>query len=180
MLVNNAGTSEIKPLDELEDADWQDQWDLNVMASMRLMQVACPKMAERGGGRVVNVSSSAGKRPSQTNVAYAVAKAAQLSLSRAYADAWAGQRRAGQRRHAGPGGVAAVDGGRAAWRTRSAQATGQTRDEVIAAKAAAQPVGRYGTEEEIAQIIVVLCSALASNVSGAAWSVDGGTVPVII
>ena len=91
VLVNNAGTSEIKPLDELEDADWQAQWDLNVMASMHLMQAACPKMAERGGGRVVNVSSSSGKRPSQTNAAYSVAKAAQLSLSRAYADAWAGR-----------------------------------------------------------------------------------------
>ena len=91
VLVNNAGTSEIKPLDELEDADWQAQWELNVMASMHLMQVACPKMAERGGGRVVNVSSSSGKRPSQTNAAYSVAKAAQLSLSRAYADAWAGR-----------------------------------------------------------------------------------------
>ena len=179
VLVNNAGTSEIKPLDELEDADWQAQWELNVMASMRLMRAACPKMAERGGGRVVNVSSSSGKRPSQTNAAYSVAKAAQLSLSRTYADAWAGR---GVLVNAVTPGIVASDlwmgdGGMA---DQIAASTGQTRDEVVAEKAAGQPVGRYGTEEEIASVVVMLCSALSSNVTGAAWSVDGGAVPVII
>ncbi len=179
VLVNNAGTSAIKPLDELEDADWQAQWDLNVMASMHLMRAACPKMAERGGGRVVNVSSSSGKRPSQANAAYSVAKAAQLSLSRAYADAWAGR---GVLVNAVTPGIVASDlwmaeGGMA---DQIARRSGQTRDEVVAEKAAGQPVGRYGTAEEIAAVIVMLCSERASNVTGAAWSVDGGAVPVII
>ncbi len=179
ILVNNAGTSEIKSLDELEDSDWQAQWDLNVMASMRLMQAACPKMAERGGGRVVNVSSSSGKRPSQTNAAYSVAKAAQLSLSRTYADAWAGH---GVLVNAvAPGIVASplwmAEGGMA---DQIAARSGQSRDEVVAEKAAAQPIGRYGIEDEIAAVVVMLCSARASNVTGAAWSVDGGAVPVII
>src|ERR671916_720957 len=61
------------------------------MAPLRLMRAAAPGMSERGGGRIVNVSSSSGKRPSATNVAYSVAKAAQLSLSRAFADAYAGR-----------------------------------------------------------------------------------------
>ena len=69
------------------------------------------------------------------------------------------------------------DGGMA---DQIAASTGQTRDEVVAEKAAGQPVGRYGTEEEIASVVVMLCSALSSNVTGAAWSVDGGAVPVII
>jgi len=179
VLVNNAGTSEIKPLDQLEDADWQAQWDLNVMASMHLMKVACPKMAERGGGRVVNVSSSSGKRPSQTNAAYSVAKAAQLSLSRAYADAWAGR---GVLVNAVTPGIVSSqlwmgEGGMA---DQIAGRSGQTREEVVAEKAASQPVGRYGTEEEVAAVVVMLCSRQAANVAGAAWSVDGGAVPVII
>src|SRR3954468_22358850 len=58
MLVNNAGTSENKPLDQLDDEDWERQWQLNVMAPMRLMRAAVPRMAEAGWGRVVNVSSS--------------------------------------------------------------------------------------------------------------------------
>ena len=179
VLVNNAGTSEIKPLDELEDSDWQAQWEVNVMASMRLMKAACPKMAERGGGRVVNVSSSSGKRPSSTNAAYSVAKAGQLSVSRVYADAWAD--RGVLVNAVTPGMVSSQlwmgEGGMA---DQLAARTGKTRDEVVAEKAASQPVGRYGTEEEVAAVVVMLCSRQAANVTGAAWSVDGGAVPVII
>src|SRR5205823_12657698 len=72
--------------DELTDADWQLQWELHVMASMRLMRAAAPRMAEGGDGRIVNVCSSSGKRPSSTNAAYSVTKSAQLPLSRAFAD----------------------------------------------------------------------------------------------
>ena len=56
---------------------------------MRLMRAAVPRMADAGWGRVVNVASSSGKRPSSSNAAYSVAKAAELSLSRVYADAYA-------------------------------------------------------------------------------------------
>src|SRR4051794_7148305 len=81
ILVNNAGTSRILPLDETADEDWYAAFELNVMAPMRLMRHFAPAMAERGWGRIVNVTSSAGKRPSQTWPAYSVAKAAQHSLS---------------------------------------------------------------------------------------------------
>ena len=54
--MNNAGTSEAKPLDELTDDDWQGQWELHVMAPMRLMRAFAPAMAERGWGRIVNVA----------------------------------------------------------------------------------------------------------------------------
>src|SRR3954449_7636059 len=89
VLVNNAGTSFAKALDGLTDDDWNGQWALHVLAPMRLMRHAAPRMAERGGGRIVNVCSSAGKRPSLTNAAYSVTKAAELSLSRVFADTYA-------------------------------------------------------------------------------------------
>src|SRR5436190_23968296 len=63
VLVNNAGTMPVTPLEELSDEDWQYQWQLNVMASLWLMQAVAPGMAERGWGRIVNVASSGGKRP---------------------------------------------------------------------------------------------------------------------
>ena len=63
VLVNNAGTSTVRALDELTDDDWQAQWELHVMAPMRLMRAAAPAMAEAGWGRIVNVCSSSGKRP---------------------------------------------------------------------------------------------------------------------
>ena len=89
ILVNNAGTSQITALDELEDEDWYAAFELNVMAPMRLMRHFAPAMAERGWGRIVNVTSTAGKRPSQTWPAYSVAKAGQHALSRLFADFWA-------------------------------------------------------------------------------------------
>src|SRR2546429_265854 len=90
VLVNNAGTSHARPLAELTDQDWQAQWELHVMAPLRLMRAAAPRMAARGSGRIVNVSSSAGKRPSGTlDPSYSVTKAAELSLSRVFADRWA-------------------------------------------------------------------------------------------
>ncbi len=179
VLVNNAGTSFVRPLPELTDEDWQAQWELHVMAPMRLMRTLAPVMAERGWGRVVNVCSSSGKRPSQTNVAYSVTKAAELSLSRAFADLYAPQ--AVLINAVAPGPVASelwtAPGGLA---DQNAQARGTTREEILRATAGRVPIGRLGTEEEIAAVIVFLCSEAASNIAGAAWSVDGGSVPVII
>ena len=178
-LVNNAGTNSARSLDELTDADWQQQWELNVMASLRMMKAAVPRMAEAGGGRVVNVCSSAGKRPSLTNAAYSVTKAAQLSLSRVFADAWAS--RGVLVNAVAPGAVESqlwmAEGGLA---DQVAEAQGISREEAIEAQRSKIPLGRFGREDEIAATIVFLCSERASNVTGAAWSVDGGTVPIIL
>jgi len=179
VLVNNAGTSAAKPLDALADEDWQTQWELHVMGPMRLMRAAAPVMADRGWGRIVNVCSSSGKRPSKTNAAYSVTKAAELSLSRAFADDYAG--RGVLINAVAPGPVATElwmePGGLA---DQTAALRGVTREQVLEAAAARVPIGRLGTAREIAAVIVFLCSEAASNVAGAAWSVDGGSVPVII
>ncbi len=179
VLVNNAGTSEIKPHDELTEDDWQLQWELNVMAPMRLMRTVAPVMAERGWGRIVNVSSSSGKRPSATNMAYSVTKAAELSLSRAFADQFASK---GVLINAVAPGVVGSDlwmapGGMA---DQAARARGISREEALEQTAGRVPLGRFAEPEEIANVIVFLCSERASNVTGASWSVDGGTVPVNI
>jgi 3-oxoacyl-[acyl-carrier protein] reductase len=179
VLVNNAGTSAIRTRDQLTDDDWQTQWELNVIGPMRLMRAAAPEMASRGWGRIVNVCSSSGKRPSSTNMAYSVAKAAELSLSRAFADLYAGK---GVLINAVAPGPVQTDlwmapGGMA---DQAAQAQGKSREEVLEATAGRSPLGRFSTEEEIAAVITFLCSEAASNVAGAAWSADGGAVPVII
>jgi 3-oxoacyl-[acyl-carrier protein] reductase len=178
-LVNNAGTARTDPLEELDDAGWQAEWEVHVMASLRLMRAAVPVMAPDGGGRVVNVVSSAAKRPSASlDPAYSVTKAAQLSLSRVFADRYAGQ---GVLVNAvAPGAVAGsmwlAPGGLA---DELAERRGTTREEILETVAGRIPLGRMGDEDEIAAVIVFLCSERASNVAGAAWSVDGGTVPTI-
>jgi len=179
VLVNGAGTSAVRSLEELTDDDWQSQWDLHVMAPMRLMRAAAPKMAEGGWGRIVNVCSSSGKRPSPTNMAYGVTKAAELSLSRAFADLYAAKGVLVNAVAPGPiaGDLWLAPGGLA---DQQARARGMTREQVLASVASRTPLGRLGSDEEIAAVIAFLCSDAASNVAGAAWSVDGGTVPVII
>jgi 3-oxoacyl-[acyl-carrier protein] reductase len=179
VLVNGAGTSAVRSLEQLTDEEWQAQWELHVMAPMRLMRAAAPAMAERGWGRIVNVCSSSGKRPSGTNMAYSVTKAAQLSLSRAFAEQYASQAVLVNAVAPGPvrGQLWLAPGGMA---DQVAEARGITRDEVLENTASRVPLGRFGEEQEIANVIVFLCSEAASNVAGAAWSVDGGTVPVII
>jgi 3-oxoacyl-[acyl-carrier protein] reductase len=178
-LVNGAGTSAVRAVDELTDEEWQAQWELHVMGPMRLMRAAAPEMARRGWGRIVNVCSSSGKRPSSTNMAYSVTKAAELSLSRAFADLFAGRGVLVNSVSPGPiGGQLWLAAGGLA--DQQAAARGVSREEVLETTASRVPIGRLGTEGEIAAVIVFLCSEPASNVAGAAWSVDGGAVPVII
>jgi 3-oxoacyl-[acyl-carrier protein] reductase len=179
ILVNNAGTSFARSLEDLTDDEWNGQWELHVMASMRLMRAFAPVMAERGWGRIVNLASSSGKRPSLTNAAYSVTKAAQLSLSRVFADTWAD--RGVLVNAVAPGAVASslwlAEGGLA---DQTAAVKGTTRQEALEAQAAKVPLGRLATEDEIAGVVVFLCSEVASMVTGAAWSVDGGAVATIV
>ena len=178
VLVNNAGTSSTRPLEDLRDDEWQAQWELNVMAPMRLMREAAPRMADQGGGRIVNVSSSSGKRPGLNNAAYSVTKTAELSLSRVFADAYAA--RGVLVNAVAPGPVATGlwmgEGGLA---DQAGPGAGG-RDEAIEAVRRRIPIGRFATEEEVAAVVVFLCSAQAASVAGAAWSVDGGYVPLFI
>ncbi len=180
VLVNNAGSSFLKPLEELTDDDWDGQWQLNVRGPERLMKAAAPRMAEQGWGRIVNVVSTSGKRPSLRNAAYSVTKAAQLSLSRTYAEAFAAR---GVLVNAVAPGLTASElwsgrGGLADQTVRMGDA--EDRRAAMAAAAAKVPLGRFAQPEEIASVVAFLCSERASDVVGAAWSVDGGTVPTIL
>jgi 3-oxoacyl-[acyl-carrier protein] reductase len=180
VLVNNAGSARWRDLDDVPDEDWRAQYEVNVMAPLRAMRAAAPPMAERGWGRIVNVCSTAGKRPSAPMPEYSVAKAAELSLSRLFADRYA---KSGVLVNAICPGPTESDmwmepGGLA---DQSRQLAGAaSREEALETAGAKRPLGRLAKPTEIAGAIAFLCSERASYVSGAAWSVDGGTVQVII
>jgi 3-oxoacyl-[acyl-carrier protein] reductase len=180
VLVNNAGTARRRPFDEVPDQDWYAAWELNVMAPMRLMRAAVPGMRERGWGRIVNVSSSSGKRPSAATPEYSVAKAAELSLSRLFADRYAAD---GVLINAiCPGAVKSElwteEGGLL---DQVIEMEGlSSREEALEAAAAGRPIGRIAEVSEVAGAIAFLCSEHASYTSGAAWSVDGGVVQIIV
>jgi NAD(P)-dependent dehydrogenase (short-subunit alcohol dehydrogenase family) len=173
-LVNNVGGTDIRTLDELTDDDWQASFEINLMSAIRATQAALPGMRGRRSGAIVNVSSSAGKRPSRSMPDYSVMKAGLLSYSRLVADLYA---KDGIRCNAVTPGPTATD----AWVGDGGLADQQgDRDEVLQAVAAGRPLGRLAEADEIASVIVFLCSARASFVTGAAWSADGGTVAIII
>jgi 3-oxoacyl-[acyl-carrier protein] reductase len=177
-LVNNVGEAYQISFEELSDSQWDELWQLNVMSFIRCIRAVLPGMRD-GGGVIVNVSSTAGKRPSTGMPNYSVTKAAVLSVSRLVADVYA---KDGIRCNAitpGPTATDAwlADGGLA---DQQASRTSKTRDEVLQAVGAGRPLGRLAEPEEIASVIAFLCSDRASYVTGAAWSADGGTVPIII
>jgi 3-oxoacyl-[acyl-carrier protein] reductase len=178
-LVNNAGIAVQVGFDELTDADWEAMWQLNVMSYVRAIQAVLPGMRGRGSGRIVNVSSTAGKRPSTSMPDYSVTKAAVLSLSRLVADLYAGEGILCNAVTPGPTASPAwlAPGGLA---DQAAERSGKSREEVLAGVAKGRPLGRLAEPKEIAAVIVFLCSDRASYVTGSAWSADGGTVPIIV
>ena len=179
VLVNNVGIAYQRAFEDVTDEQWDELWQLNVMSYVRMTRAVLPAMKERGAGVIVNVSSTAGKRPSASMPDYSVTKAAVLSLSRLIADVYA---KDGIRCNAvtpGPTATAAwlAEGGLA---DQQAERSGKSRDEVLAAVGAGRPLGRLAEPEEIASVVAFLCSSRASYVTGAAWSADGGTVPIIV
>ena len=179
VLVNNVGYAEQGDLLSLADEVWDEAWQLNVMSYLRAIRAAVPGMREHGGGVIVNVSSTAGKRPSTGMPEYSVTKAAVLSLSRLVADLYAGD---GIRCNAIAPGPTATQAwlGEGGLADQQAAKSGKSRDEVLEAVGKGRPLGRLAEPEEIAAVIAFLCSDRASYVTGAAWSADGGTVPIIV
>jgi NAD(P)-dependent dehydrogenase (short-subunit alcohol dehydrogenase family) len=175
VLVNNAGIARQARFEEVSDDEWDAYWQLNVMSYVRTIRAALPHLRTAAAPAIVNVSSTAGKRPSMGMPHYSVTKAAVLSLSRLVADLYA---KDGIRCNAVTPGPTATD----AWLGDGglADQQGGDREEVIAKVGAGRPLGRLAEPEEIASVVVFLCSRRASYVTGAAWSADGGTVPIII
>jgi NAD(P)-dependent dehydrogenase (short-subunit alcohol dehydrogenase family) len=174
VLVNNVGFAVQARFEEVTDEDWDSIWRLNVMSYIRATRAALPHL-RASRGTIVNVSSTAGKRPSVGMPHYSVSKAAVLSLSRLVADTYAGD---GIRCNAVTPGPTATE----AWLGDGglADQQGGRRDDVLAKVGAGRPLGRLAEPVEIAAVIAFLASERASYVTGAAWSADGGTVSIIV
>jgi NAD(P)-dependent dehydrogenase (short-subunit alcohol dehydrogenase family) len=178
LLVNNVGGADVNfgPPHELTDEVWAKAIDLNVMSAVRAIRLAVPSMTERGGGAVVSVSSVNGFLPEPDAPAYSAAKAALVSFSKTCSKSYGG---IGIRFNVVSPGFTATDmwvgdGGVA---DQVAGQTGGDRDAVIEEASAMSPLGRFAAAEEIASVIVVLCSDATAAVSGADWVVDGGLTP---
>jgi 3-oxoacyl-[acyl-carrier protein] reductase len=170
ILVNNYGASPSRNFLYMSPEDWRSGFDANLMVAVRCTQRALPEMRRRKWGRVVMVSSGAGKYPAAPLVDYAAAKAALVSVTTSLA------------RKYGEDGVlvnAVLPGliRTAMWERTAAEvaeATGVTPEQVFADRSTRVPLGRFGTAEEVAAVIAFLASDRAAFVNGAAIDVDGG------
>ena len=170
ILVNNVGASPSRNFLYMTDEDWQSLHELNLLSAVRCTRAFLPHMREQKWGRVIMVSSSAGKYPNAALIDYGATKAAMISISKSLAKKY------------GSDGVlinSVLPGliHTAMWEKAAneiAKATGTTAESVIQNNSKGVPVGRYGTSEEVAALIVFLCSKAASYINGTSIEVDGG------
>ena len=170
ILVNNVGASPSRNFLYMTDEDWQDLHELNLLSAVRCTRAFLPYMRQKKWGRVVMISSSAGKYPNAALIDYGATKAAMISISKSLAKKYGSD---------GilinsvlPGLIHTAMWERAA--NEIANATGGNMEDVIKANGSSVPVGRYGTSEEVAALVTFLCSEAASYISGTSIEVDGG------
>ena len=170
-LVNNVGYAAVRRFEDVSDEDWSLSFSANLLSAIRATRAVLPHFRNAGSGVIVNIASTAGSRPSLGMPDYSVTKAGLLAHSRQIAEEYAD---VGIRCNAVIPGPTLTN----AWLGEGGLADQQgARSDVMARVAAARPLGRFASPEEIADVAVFLCSDAASNVNGANWSVSGGTVP---
>ncbi len=170
ILVNNVGASPSRNFLYMSDDDWKELHDLNLMSAVRCTRAFLPAMRESKWGRIIMVSSSAGKYPNAALIDYGATKAAMISISKSLARKYG--RDGVLINSVLPGLIHTAMWERAA--TEIAEAVGSTMDEIIENNGKGVPVGRYGTANEVASLIIFLCSDAASYINGTSIEVDGG------
>ena len=170
ILINNVGASPSRNFLYMSDDEWRDLQELNLLSAVRCSRAFLPGMREKKSGRVVMISSSAGKYPNAALVDYGATKAAMISMSKSLARKYG--RDGVLINSVLPGLIHTAMWERAAGEI--AEASNSTTEQVLANNGKSVPVGRYGTSEEVAALVVFLCSEAASYINGTAIEVDGG------
>jgi 3-oxoacyl-[acyl-carrier protein] reductase len=170
ILVNNVGASPSRNFLYMSDEDWLSLFELNVMSAVRCTRRLLPAMRQRKWGRVVMVASGAALYPNAALIDYGASKAAMVAMAKALARKYGADNVLVN--SVLPGLIHTPMWERAAGEV--AAAGGTSMEAVLAGNARSVPLGRYGTAEEVAAVIVFLCSGAASYINGAAITVDGG------
>ncbi|MBS4730290.1 SDR family oxidoreductase [Mycobacterium sp. SM1] len=179
VLVANAGIFAPKPFAEITDEEWQRFFDVNVMGAVRLARHYVPRMAKRGWGRVVFISSESALHIPVEMVHYGMTKTALIAVARGLAESYPASGVTVNSVLPGPTRSEGVVTFLEELAGRRGQSTEDVEKEFLATMRPTSLLGRFATTEEVANLVVYVCSPQAAATTGAALRVDGGVVRAI-
>ncbi len=176
ILINNLGIFEPKPFEQISDEDWLRFFEVNVLSGVRLSRHYLPRMKEHGWGRVIFISSESGLQIPTEMIHYGTTKTAQLAIARGLAETLAGTNVTVNSVLPGP----TASEGALEFMDRLASSNLKTREQFetdfFEHVRPSSILKRFEQPEEIASVVMFLCSPLASAITGAAIRADGGVV----
>jgi NAD(P)-dependent dehydrogenase (short-subunit alcohol dehydrogenase family) len=176
ILVNNLGIFEVRPFEEISDADWKRFFDVNVLSGARLARLYLPSMRERNWGRIIFISSESGYHIPAEMIHYGMTKAAQIAVARGLAETTVGTGITVNSVLPGPTRSRGVGDFVAEMAAKSGQSAQAVENEFFKAARPTSLLQRFATPEEVAAMVTYVASPLSSATNGAALRVDGGTI----
>jgi NAD(P)-dependent dehydrogenase (short-subunit alcohol dehydrogenase family) len=174
ILVNNLGIFEPKPFEEIPDADWIRFFEVNVLSGVRLSRAYLPGMKHKNWGRIIFISSESGVQIPAEMIHYGMTKTAQLAVSRGLAETCAGTGVTVNAVLPGPTRSDGVD--EFVKQLSGGKPFAEFEKEFFMSIRPSSLLKRFATTEEVANLVVYVCSPLSSATNGAALRVDGGVV----
>jgi NAD(P)-dependent dehydrogenase (short-subunit alcohol dehydrogenase family) len=173
VLVNNAGTSQRGPFEEISDELWQHDLDLKLFAAIRLARLALPSMKANRFGRIINILNTGAKAPPAEGAPTAVTRAAGMALTKVLAGE-------GAKHNVLVNGLLVGRIESDQWvRRHAAGGSNKSMEEYYSDMGKSLPMGRLGTSQEFANAALFLASDAGSYITGTAINVDGGLCPVV-
>src|SRR6266851_1499239 len=176
ILVNNLGIFEVKPFEEISDADWQRFFDVNVLSGARLSRLYLPSMRKRNWGRIIFISSESGYHIPAEMIHYGMTKAAQIAVARGLAETTAGTGITVNSVLPGPTRSRGVGDFVAGMAAKSGKSVQTMENEFFKTARPTSLLQRFATPEEVAAMVTYVASTVSSATNGAALRVDGGTI----
>jgi NAD(P)-dependent dehydrogenase (short-subunit alcohol dehydrogenase family) len=176
VLVNNLGIFEPKSFGQISDAEWLRFFEVNVMSGIRLSRAYLPSMTKRNWGRIVFISSESGVQIPVEMIHYGVTKTAQIAVARGIAETCAGTGVTCNAVLPGPTASEGVNDFVESLASQGGQSREQVEKEFFEKARPTSLLKRFATPDEVAAMVVFICSPLSAATNGAAVRVDGGVV----